>query len=89
MQKELSFDDLTSDPLIAQLRRADGISTPDFASLLFAASDAYRASEIARLNDRRADLFYRTIGAGGLQEDERVRSLAIPGRQVENPIGCW
>ncbi|TNM65551.1 hypothetical protein [Aliirhizobium smilacinae] len=43
MQRELTIEDVLSDPLIAQLRRADGISTPEFTELLLAASQIYGA----------------------------------------------
>lgn len=88
MHNELSFDDLTNDPLIAQLRQADGISTLDFASLLSKASRSYRQSEVARLHAKRADLFYRTIGAGDL-EFKAERASEIQKWKMEGPIGRW
>lgn len=48
MQRELTIEDAVSDPLIALLRRADGISTPEFTRLLQAASETYDAGKQAR-----------------------------------------
>ena len=88
MQNELSIEDVIADPLIAQLRQADRVSTQDFVHLLATASDAYRAGRVARLHARRADFFYCTIGAGELlfhgqpgvtdaaAEEPRLRSCA-------------
>ncbi|MBW6423617.1 hypothetical protein KX729_19340 [Rhizobium sp. XQZ8] len=64
MRRELSIPDAVADPLIAQLRRADGISDQAFAMFLLDAADAYRAGAISKLHRRRVDLFYKTIGAG-------------------------
>jgi hypothetical protein len=41
MKRDLTIEDVLSDPLIAQLRRADGISTPEFARLLRGAAEIY------------------------------------------------
>lgn len=48
MQPELTLEDVLTDPLIALLRRADGISTPEFTRLLFAASETYKAGRTVR-----------------------------------------
>lgn len=42
MQSELALKDILNDPLIALLRRADGISNADFEHLLNRARDSYR-----------------------------------------------
>ena len=52
MQRDLTIEDVLSDPLIAQLRRADGISTPEFVSLLRNAAELYGAG---RPSLRRSD----------------------------------
>lgn len=52
MQRDLTIEDVLSDPLIAQLRRADGISTPEFVSLLRKAAELYGAGKPA---PRRSD----------------------------------
>jgi hypothetical protein len=49
MQPDLTLQDVLTDPLIAQLLRADGISTPDFTRLLFAASETYTTGKTAKL----------------------------------------
>jgi hypothetical protein len=48
MQRELTMKDVLTDPLIALLRRADGISTPEFTRLLSAASETYAAGKTVR-----------------------------------------
>lgn len=88
MQKELSFDDIISDPLIGQLRQADGISTIDFARLMTRASETYRASRISRLHTQRADLFYRTIGAGELQLEDNGEPPGMTASKIDTAIGC-
>ncbi|GEM_PF-1625325 len=45
MQRDLTIEDVLSDPLIAQLRLADGISTPEFVSLLRKAAERYGAGK--------------------------------------------
>jgi hypothetical protein len=66
MYSDLSFDELISDPLIAQLRKADGVSTPDFTRILLTAHESYRASKVRKLHKPHADQFYRAVGAGEL-----------------------
>jgi hypothetical protein len=66
MYSDLSFDDIISDPLIAQLRKADGVSTPDFNRILLSAHESYRASKVRKLHKPHADQFYRAVGAGEL-----------------------
>jgi hypothetical protein len=66
MYSDLSFDDMISDPLIAQLRKADGVSTPDFNRILLSAHESYRASKVRKLHKPHADQFYRAVGAGEL-----------------------
>lgn len=67
MDDELSIREAIDDPLIAQILMADGISAQGFASILAHSSEAYRATAIRRLHERRADLFYSMIGAGALE----------------------
>ncbi len=71
MRREFSIPDAVADPLIAQLRRADGISDQAFATFLLDAADAYRVGAISKLHRRRVDLFYKTIGAGALEAPKR------------------
>jgi hypothetical protein len=67
MYNDLSFDEMISDPLVAQLRKADGVSKTDFADLMQTASRTYRESRVKAVNASQADRFYRTVGAGQLQ----------------------
>ncbi|TWF58539.1 hypothetical protein [Neorhizobium alkalisoli] len=66
MQNDLSITDVINDPLIAQLRHADGMSAERFARLMECASNAYTANALGKLHDHRVDMFYRGIGAGEL-----------------------
>ncbi|SFB58245.1 hypothetical protein SAMN03159496_05377 [Rhizobium sp. NFR07] len=66
MYSDLSFDEMISDPLIAQLRKADGVSTPDFTRILLSAHESYRAAKVRKMHKSHADQFYRAIGAGEL-----------------------
>ncbi|MFB9949031.1 hypothetical protein ACFFP0_09250 [Rhizobium puerariae] len=86
MRHDLSIPEAVADPLIGQLRRADGISDQAFAKLLLAAADAYRASAILKIHHRRADVFYRTIGAGSLEAPVRSR---VPEWSVQGAISEW
>ncbi len=53
MKRDLTIEDVLSDPLIAQLRRADGISTPEFKRLLHTAADTYGAGKsVPRRSDK-------------------------------------
>jgi hypothetical protein len=85
MQNELSIEDVISDPLIAQLRKADRVSTQDFISLLAKASAAYGAGSVANLHSRRADFFYRTIGAGELLYRGKDGGQPMPETAAEEP----
>lgn len=66
MNSDLSLQQAIADPLISLLRQADGVSTGRFANLLETAASAYEETALSRLHARRVDLFYRQIGAGGL-----------------------
>ncbi|AYD00350.1 hypothetical protein [Neorhizobium sp. NCHU2750] len=48
MQRDLTIEDVLNDPLIALLRRADRISTPEFTQLLSAASQTYLSGKTAK-----------------------------------------
>ncbi len=53
MKRDLTIEDAVSDPLIAQLRRADGISTPEFTLLLRKAAELYGAGKpVPRRSDK-------------------------------------
>lgn len=52
MQRDLTIEDVLSDPLIAQLRRADGISTPEFVSLL---RNAAERQGVGKPSSKRSD----------------------------------
>jgi len=86
MRKELSIPDAVADPLIAQLRRADGISDQAFATFLLDAADVYRTSAISKLHRRRVDLFYKTIGAGAL---EAPRIPVVTEWRFEGCVSDW
>lgn len=86
MRRELSIPEAVADPLIAQLRRADGISDQAFATFLLDAADAYRAGAISRLHRRRVDLFYKTIGAGLL---DAPRSPAVNEWRFQGCTSDW
>jgi hypothetical protein len=86
MQNDLSLNDVINDPLIAQLRRADGMSTERFARLMICASDAYTASAIVKMHDKRVDLFYRGIGAGAL--DMAAQAKVEPWKLC-GPVSSW
>ena len=86
MRREFTIGEAISDPLIAQLRRADGISDSAFARLLVDASDAYRATAILNLHRRRQDLFYQTIGAGGLVPLTQHR---VPEWRLHGQVSDW
>jgi hypothetical protein len=86
MRNELSLDDVLSDPLIAQLRQADGISAPDFARVLLTASESYRASKVRRLQKPHPDQFYRKVGAGELQ---RQPLNDLGGEKARQIVAGW
>ncbi len=85
MQRELTIDDVLSDPLIAQLRRADGISTPEFNELLLAASQAYcvtklRKPRVAHRGDSASTLIRSGVPDVELPQDViRVRTMPKAG----------
>jgi hypothetical protein len=93
MQKELSLVDVISDPLIALLRRADGVSTPDFVRLLLSASATYGAGKSAEPKEQRSGQFYRA-GKADLLPGQRpddggsrdARELVANWKSL--PAGC-
>jgi hypothetical protein len=86
MRRELSIPEAVADPLIAQLRRADGISDQAFATFLLDAADSHRVNAISKLHRRRADLFYKTIGAGTL---DAPRTPAVREWRFEGCASDW
>lgn len=84
MSRDLTLCQAVNDPLIALMRKADGVATPEFAKFLMAAADHYRVSDIDNLQKRRVDQFYRVIGAGEVEIRRPVRE--IPRTVVKGPI---
>ncbi len=82
MSRDLTLCQAVHDPLIALLRKADGIGTPEFAKFLMSAADHYRVTEIESLQRRRVDQFYRMLGAG----DIHVRPKREPVRDVHRHV---
>lgn len=82
MFRDLTLHQAIQDPLIAQMRKADGVCMEDFATFLMKAADHYRVSEIDALQRRRVDQFYRMIGAGDIDK----RPLREPARQVPKHV---
>lgn len=45
MKRDLTIEDVLSDPLIAQLRQADGISVQEFTQFMRSAAEIYSAGK--------------------------------------------
>ncbi|MGI2031661.1 hypothetical protein ACRQ1B_04630 [Rhizobium panacihumi] len=87
MFRDLTLHQAIQDPLIAQMRKADGIGMEEFATFMMKAADHYRVTEIESLQRRRVDQFYRMIGAGDIHVPpprETVRDM--PKHMVKGPI---
>lgn len=82
MQRDLSIEDVLSDPLIALLRRADGISTPEFTSLLLAASQTYTAVKPSKMRSaQRGDVSATLTSSDAFDVDlqqDIARIKAVP-----------
>ena len=87
MSRDLTLCQAVHDPLIALMRKADGIETPEFAKFLMSAADHYRVTEIESLQRRRVDQFYRMIGAGDIHvAPSRNPVRDVPKHVVKGPI---
>lgn len=87
MSRDLTLCQAVHDPLIALMRKADGIGTPEFATFLISAADHYRVSEFESLQRRRVDQFYRMIGAGDIHVPKpREPARDVPKHVVKGPI---
>jgi hypothetical protein len=61
MNQDLTRSDVMSDPLISQLREADQIGNAAFAQLLESAARRQTSLMMDKLNQERADAFYRRL----------------------------
>ncbi|MGE7368145.1 hypothetical protein ACQKKX_03620 [Neorhizobium sp. NPDC001467] len=83
MFRDLTLHQAIQDPLIAQMRKADGIGMEEFATFLMKAADHYRVTELESLQRRRVDQFYRLIGAGDIHMPP---PRDVPRHVVKGPI---
>ncbi|GGF77287.1 MULTISPECIES: hypothetical protein [Rhizobium] len=84
MKRDLTIEDVLSDPLIAQLRRADGISTPEFAQLLHAAAQIYGGGKSPRRSDKTTFVLCETAEFA----PERRESIPVGKTQPKAGVPC-
>lgn len=65
MTTDLTVSEAVSDPLIALLRRADGVENAAFAALLREAARLQLDRRIDTLREKRASHFYKRLAATG------------------------
>ncbi len=59
MERDLSVNEVLTDPLIAQLLKADSIGHAAFAQLMESAARVHMRQLLDQLNEERVDAFYR------------------------------